>query len=57
MVAQTVARALELPAAATALPKDVLALAREKMPDVAVDDLAPKPALLLLAKAIVAAGK
>ena len=57
VVAQTVARALELPAAATALPKDVLALAREKMPDVAVDDLAPKPALLLLAKAIVAAGK
>jgi hypothetical protein len=56
-VAQAVARALKLPVAETSLPKEVLAVAQQRMPEVDIGGLAPKPALLLLAKAIVASGK
>eukprot|EP01043_Picozoa_sp_COSAG02_P009753 COSAG02_NODE_334_length_24367_cov_6.715634_20_plen_636_part_00 len=57
VVAQAVARALKLQVGEASLPKDVLVLAQQKMPEVDLGDLAPKPALLLLAKAIVASGK
>lgn len=57
VVAQAVARALKLPVAETSLPKDVLALASASMPEVDLGDLAPKSALLVLAKAILTSGK
>jgi hypothetical protein len=53
LVARVVGRALGLPAAAAeGLPKDVLVLATAKMPQVVVDGLAPKAALLKIARAI-----
>jgi hypothetical protein len=55
VVARVVGQALKLQLPDSALPKDVLELARQKMPDVDLTGLAPKPALLALAKAIVAA--
>ena len=55
VVARVVGQALKLHLPDSALPKDVLELARQKMPDVDLTGLAPRPALLALAKALVAA--
>ena len=55
VVARVVGQALKLQLPDSALPKDVLELARQKMPDVDLTGLAPRPALLALAKALVAA--
>ena len=57
-ISKIVGKALAIPKAETLLPKDMLPLARKKMPEVAIPDgTLPKDALLLIADAVVEAKK